>query len=460
VTDRGMLAAIVGLYVAAGVALCVLYRDGYSQDAALHYLLARDAGTRPATFVEMWPRPGFTLLYFLPSQLGYLPAKIFTVLLTATAAWQTVAAARALGLERPWLAAPFLLASPVLFLLSTETMTEPLFVLTLALALRLRFEGRVSLALAVASLLPTLRPEGFPIGLVWGVVEIASEPRRFQRVLWLCLGSLAWIAACWILTRDPLYVLHTWPWRTRSAPSPQSAWWLLRYLAVLPLAVNPFLLPFAIVGAALAWRDRRRLPILIALTPLVVHTVVSWLDLVFDAGSRSRFLATVAPATALLTLRGWNATRRFPLPATAALFLLAFGFAFGAVDLSPTNRDWKAFRSALRDQERPERLVASQLYPYAELDRSPGELSLLRGDRRGNLEKIREYRTGTLVVWDRIFGPWYFLIEAHDFEIAGFRLLKREEHDLRPLVPWPGFLQDWTGRRHQTVWVFLKAPNK
>lgn len=454
------LRAALALYVAAGAAIVLLYRDAYSQDGGLHFLLARWSWEQPETFVSVWQRPGFNLVYALPARLGYLPAKFLTVLLTAAAAAQTAGAARALGLERPWLAAPMLLASPVLFLLSTETMTEPLFALAIATALRLHLEGRRGAALLVASLFPTLRPEGFVLCALWGLWALA-EPRplvqRLLRPFVLAAGTALWWAAAWALSGDPLYLAHHWPWSAPPPPSTTGLRGLLRYPLVSPLIVGPVLLPFVLAGAWLFLRERRWLPLSLAAVSVAFFTFLTWRDL-HDIAGRTRYLAPMVPVFALFALRAWNAARLSRFSA-AALFSVSFGFAFGAVDLSPTNRDWKAFDRTIDRVPPPDRLVASQMYAYVRLGRPPGELPFVRDDRPGNLRRIREIPPGTLVLWDDTFGPWYFAIRGNDFLEAGFRLVRGDVHDLPPLAPWPDFLQDWTGRRRLTIWAYRRDPH-
>lgn len=439
--------SVLGAYLAVGTALAFLYRDGYSQDSALHYLIARWAWKDPLLFIDVWGRPGFTIVYALPSLFGYPAAKIASVLITAAAAWQTAAAARAWGLERPWLAAPILLASPVLFLLSTETMTEPLFALVFATALRLWFEGKLTAALLLASLLPTIRPEGFFLAAIWAVFA----GRRF---FWLGLGCTLWWLASWAISGDPLQIYHAWPWAGRGEPASPLA--LLRYVIILPLIVGPAFVPFAIGGAAHAWRDRRLLPLALVVVPLAIYTFITWLNF-SDAGGRSRFIAPVAPAIALFSLQAWNRWR-VPRAAAVAIFVFSFAFAYAAVDLSPTNRDWKAFRSVLAHAPKHERFISSGTYGFVHLDRRPDN-PFLRNQRERNLEILRALRPGTLVAWDSAYGPWYFHIDAADFRAAGFELVRSEEHDLRALVPWPDFLQRIVGYRRVRVDLLI-APTR
>jgi hypothetical protein len=67
---------------AAGVAMSLIYPDSFQQDGGFHFLYARSAWKHPGMFVEVWSRPLFTFIYSFPAQLGYLPAKLLTVVIT------------------------------------------------------------------------------------------------------------------------------------------------------------------------------------------------------------------------------------------------------------------------------------------------------------------------------------------------------------------------------------------
>src|SRR5262249_61799811 len=122
-------------------------------------------------------RPVFTLLYSLPAQFGYAAAKFFTVIIGLAAAWQTFRLARQIKLDRAELAIPLLFLQPSFFLLSSIVLTETLFALVFVIALRLHLSGRIRTGMIVASLLILVRPEGFFIGVLWGLWGL-TERRR------------------------------------------------------------------------------------------------------------------------------------------------------------------------------------------------------------------------------------------------------------------------------------------
>lgn len=464
---RGLAAFLLG-YVAVGTALCFLYPDGSEQDAPTHFYFCRWAWKHPEFFVAPWPRPLFTTLYAFPALLGYSAAKILTVFIAAAAAWQTAAAAREMRLDRPWLAAPILLASPALFMLSIETMTEPLFALLLAVALRLHYRGSTNASLIVASFFPTVRPEGFLLALLFVIAALAREPRPLLRPLWLGLGSALWFAASWAVTRDPLFILHAWPWAsTRHAtvtnPFTQSPLGLASYLAAAPLIVGPLLLPFLVVGIARTWKDRRRLLLGLPVATVLLYSVLTALN-VFSANASLRYVAPVAPAIALLILAGW----RLRPVAGAAVLLPSLLIAVAVVDLVPTSRDVWAFRDAidrLRSREEGRRMtgfVAGKMTPYILLDREPETEGLRPDARKRNIEIIRTRALGTVVMqdagWHWFFrrSPTPYGIGREDYLAAGYRLLDSREYDLRPRLPWPQALLDLGLERRQRIDVYVR----
>ena len=150
--------------------------------------------------------------------------------------------------------------------LSFETMTEPLFALVFVVALRLHRRGHVRAGMAVASLMPLARPEGFFLCALWGVWVLLDERdarpgrhwwRRLASTLWLATGTAAWWLAALAITRDPLWIAHNWPsnWGaagTAYGTGPLLAYWYQRSIIAGRLLYVPFL-----VGLALLLARRR-----------------------------------------------------------------------------------------------------------------------------------------------------------------------------------------------------------
>ncbi|MGE0131722.1 MAG: hypothetical protein AB7U82_26870 [Blastocatellales bacterium] len=484
--DQSLRRALIWLavFAAIGAALVLLYHDADQQDSGYHFLFARWAHHHPHYFIGVWARPLFTLAYFLPAQLGYPAAKFFTVIISLATAWQTFRVARQIKFDHAELAVPILFLQPSFFLLSSTVLTEPLFALVFVIALRLHLSGRIKLGMIVASLLILVRPEGFFIGVLWGLwilriadcgLRIANRPiiqgrrwtdvwRRWGQIpqsairnpQWLLLasGMILWWLAAYLITRDPLWIIHDWPsdWRPDGkANGTGPLWW---YIAMLPLIVGPVLIAPFIAGL---WRLLRRREFICGGSAFLVlfaaHSLMFWRGW-FGSAGYARYFVCVSPAIALITLAGWNdlAERRAKFFNTArssfaaSVIAVSFLICVFYVDGWRFTRDARAveeMREWFRDHERPvARLICSQAYMRIVFDRDQWEKPAFTGDRERNLELIRQLPRQTLIFWDDETGPKWYGLRAEDFESVGYVRLKSQAFKLEGWflrLPWDRF---------------------
>jgi hypothetical protein len=481
-----------------GVAMTLLYHDAEQQDSAYHFLFARWAAAHPVYFISVWARPLFTLVYWLPSQFGYSAAKLFTVLVSLATAWQTFRLAQQIKFQRAELALPLLFFQPAFFAISSAVMTETLFALLFAIALRLHLRGWIKAGMLAASLLILIRPEGFFIGALWGVwglqIESTHTHTIIERIksfspairnphseglaairnLLLASGMGIWWAAAYWLTGDRLWIVHDWPsdWQVGSrANGTGPLWW---YAGLLPLIVGlPLILPF-FVGLRRLGRKREFVHGTSAFLMLfALHSLMfrrGW----FGSAGYARYFVCVSPVIALITLAGWNAlaergAKFFDVskPAMAALVLFASALTcFVYVDGIRFTRDARGAEGMLTwlHLHHPEflepgsgavsRLISSQAYTRILFDRDPWERPNFSGDRENNLNWIRQSPARTLVLWDDETGPKWFGLRAEDFEGAGYERLQSQDFNLEGWfvrLPW----DHWGGPRRQRMhWLY------
>ena len=486
----------LAVFAAIGAALVLLYRDADQQDSGYHFLFARWAHRHPQYFIGVWARPLFTVLYSVPAQFGYAAAKFFTVVISLATAWQAFRLARQIKFDRAELAVPLLFLQPSFFLLSSTVLTETLFALVFVIALRLHISGRIRSGMTVASLLILIRPEGFFIGVLWGLwVSFGVPPSgggfgvppsggggfgvppvgggfgvppvgggfgvpplggkiwtlgrfRLKAVLQtpiLATGLILWWLAAYLISRDPLWIVHDWPsdWRPDGKANGTGPLW--HYVALLPLIVGPLLIaPF---GAGL-WRLLRRREsgavVSSFLVLFVAHSLMFWRGW-FGAAGYARYFVCVSPAIALITLAGWNdlAESRWRFFGAArrslAAIALAVSFLFSVfyVDSWKFTRDARAVDEMIewfRANERPvARQICSQAYMWIVFDRDQGEQPAFTTDREHNLELVRQSPRQTLVFWDEETGPKWYGLRAADFESAGYVRLRSQPFRLEGL---------------------------
>jgi len=473
--DRSLRLALIWLAVFAmiGTALVLLYRDADQQDSGYHFLFARWAHRHPRYFVGVWARPLFTLLYFPFAQFGYASAKFFTVIISLATAWQTFRLARQIGFDRAEMAIPLLFLQPSFFLLSSTVLTETLLALIFVIALRLHLSGRIKAGMIVASMLILVRPEGFFIGVLWGVwvLRIADRGSRIEdrgsrieqrysmrssifyllssifdpRLLLLATGMILWWLAAYLIMLDPLWIVHDWPsdWRPDGkANGTGPIWW---YVASLPLIVGPLLVAPFISGL---WRLLKRREFTCGVSAFLVlfvaHSLMFWRGW-FGSAGYARYFVCVSPAVALITLAGWNelAERRGKFFGAARNSLAATAIA-GSFLVSVFYVDtWKFTRDAravdemfewFRANERPvARMICSQAYMWIVFDRDQWECPPFTTDREHNMALIRQSPPHTLVFWDEETGPKWYGLRDGDFESAGYVRLKSQAFRLEGL---------------------------
>lgn len=472
-------------FALAGVALALYSPDSYQQDGGTHFLFARDAWWNHALFVDVWGRPLFTTLYALPALAGYLPAKLLTVVVCVLTAWQCWRWAQDEGMARPELAIPFFALQPSLMLLAADTMTEPLFALVLVTALRLRRADRARLAMLVASLLPLARPEGFFVGLLWGVWSMADARvgrdwwRRARLLPLLATGVVAWWIAALVITHDPLFILHNWPnnWAPTGAiygVAPWDEYWRLRY----DIVAGNFAPFFAIGFLALVARRRLGTATSLVLMLFVLHSVLRHYGL-FGSAGYPRYFVCVAPAIAVITLEGWNvvfdalwrvgkslapragAVLRWTAYVLAvALFLLVVRTTLYFLDDHEALRDARAVADAdawLRaNPVLVRRLVWSQTYMCIILRCDTRHRVILSNDHARDIAELVATPPGTLIFWDGETGPNWYGLRAPDFRAAGFRQLFDRRYQLKPRFEkrfW--YSEPWT--RSQEMLLYYKG---
>ncbi|MBX3277197.1 MAG: hypothetical protein KF868_04240 [Acidobacteria bacterium] len=467
--------AVLWLIAAAfvGVALALLFPDSSQQDGGYHFLFARWAWTHTELFVGVWARPLFTTLYAFPALHSYAAAKIFTVLICVLTARQTQQLAAELKIDRSALVIPLLYLQPSFFIISADTMTEPIFALVLILALRLHLSGRIRAGMVAASLMILARPEGFFLGLLWGVWVLADRRAGFcvitraLNAMLLATGAVMWWLAAWAITGDPLFIKNNWPagWPVTGTIYGEGAWW--SYFARLPEIVGPLLiLPFAAGLWSFLRRRRHGEIISIFVVFFLLHSILRAYGLLGSAGY-PRYFAAVAPVIAILTLEGWNLFagafkslgERFGKVLSAAILAVSFGLCFAYFDGAEWIRDVRAvdeMHAWFRDNPRPvRRLVWSQAYMCIRFDADPWENLSFSGDRERDIESLRTSLPGTLVVWEKLYGPKSHGLQPEDFDSAGYRLLYSKEFELRGYLLRRSYF-GFGGTRRQEMYLYYK----
>jgi hypothetical protein len=466
--------------------MAFLFDDSCQTDGGQHYLFARWAWVHHELFVGVWSRPLFTTVYALPALFGYRAARLFTVLLCLLMSWQTWRLAADLQLQRAPLAIALLWLQPSFFLFCADTMTEPIFALVYVIALRLHHRGYVNAGMLTASLLILARPEGFFLGVLWGVWVLRERLawvltkghlkshfpailKALAPTLLLATGAALWWLAALLITGDPLFIKHNWPPVWSASESVYGARGWLSYPSRLPEIVGLFLLPVFLYGLVWLLRQRRLGTLTSSFLLLFgLHTLMRAYGSMGSDGY-PRYLVGIAPAIALITLAGWNQlakffahnSRLFRTTSVALIIALSAYANFIYADGAEWSRDARALTvvhqwwEAQPDKPVVNRFIWSKAYADILFDRDPWENPEFTYQRAANIERLRHLPAGTLAMWEERVGPKWPGLRASDLEAAGFIRLHVESFLLRGYIlnhSWFGF----GGPRAQTIYLLYK----
>lgn len=292
---------LAGALLALG---CALQSDGAHHDDDLQHLqIARWAWSHPALLLDEWGRPGFTLLYLLPARFGWGAARLFTLLLAiATIILAASTAAQARG-RAAWLVPLLLWLQPAWFTLSFTTLTEPVLAFYLTLAYWLYQRRSFAASCALISLAAITRHEALLFLPLWAAA-LWLQRRPWRE--WLLLAwapSAHWLLGALFLPRAPAAAFLA---ATGNDEYGHGDW--LTMLTRWALAAGLAQLALALVGLLLLWRaGRLRLLIACGVAYFAAHTLLFKYGL-FASGGYERFMAPLAPLTAIAaahTLGAW-----------------------------------------------------------------------------------------------------------------------------------------------------------
>jgi hypothetical protein len=325
----------------------------------------------------------------------------------------------------------------------------------------------------VASLMVLARPEGFFLGILWGIWVLldtrqkTSVLARLPSTLLLATGAAAWWLAAMLITGDPLFIRNSWPpdWDpTRAAYGAGSA---LTYLGKMPEIVGPLLcVPFVIGLVALVFQRRLGTAVSAFFTVFALHSLLRTFGF-FGAAGYARYFVCVSPAIGLIALAGWNQVAgwmgrlpRLVAPTVSAVILaVSLVFSLSYIDAMAYTRDAHAVAEMFAWFEanpRPvQRVIWSQAYMCILFDCDIADKPPFSSDKEANLDMLKNFPKGTLVFWDGDTGPSWYRIQASDVESLGYTRLRSQSYQLEGLLISRWWFHDW-GPRPQEMHLLYK----
>jgi hypothetical protein len=347
----------------------------------------------------------------------------------------------------------------------------------------------------VASLLPLARPEGVFVCLLWGLwililpqrerqtspcrlklpeassdkartsANAANERERGVRIrtsgyvvplykrvasrlgitIILASGIVSWWFAGLLLTGDPLFILHNWPatWHTDMYGHGTFLSYAQRsqeFAGVI--LIVPFLL--GLLRGFRSWSLSLITSVFLVL--FLLHSIFVKYGLFGEAGF-PRYMVSVAPAIAVLTLEGWNTIfsvkilRPFVIVAGWVVVIFSILQSVHYLDSMVWARDAVAIDEMANWLEKQYPSLPGLIWSNG------GMCIVLQRNLKdsppaGNREKLftllEKAPAGTIVFWDNEIGSNWFGTTSAEIEGRGYKLLTSRHYSLPALIFPPG----------------------
>ena len=425
-------------------------------DAVMHFENFREGQSSVKSILHPWARPLYAAVNIPASYLGMTASRLFHLGMALLMAWQTYLYARELRLKYAYFAIPFALLQPYALLLSGDTMTEIPYALLAIVALRCWHHGKYVCVSVLVGLSPLVRPEGFFLGLLFGLLLLTYRPTGIRLVRrWLILslassGILIWLLAGRLWANDWLYVVHSWPW---GDDLDYGAGSIFDYPLALPFIIGlPFFIPW-LMGTFSRPFEKKLIPNQVMWWMVfLVHTLL-WATGMMGSAGLLRIIACVTPFSAIICVKGWgvlikNLERQESrilnnVKLSSALFLLlAGGYGLAYNYILPHNHygkvTYELYEKLADHTDEAPSIVSSDpaLYGLLDLDAFDKRLQSNFSYREGQLDLLARQPKGTVCLWDDQRGASWHHVRCSDLEALGYEILHEYTGEVFPSYYW------------------------
>jgi len=296
--------------------LWILFRsEGFVGDAdsVTHYRFSRYSWRFPAFLLDHWAKPVFTLLSSPFAQFGHTGVSIFNLLGGIGSAWLVWLSAKKLDYSNRLLLPFLVFFTPIYTVLVISGQVEVLFGLFIIATVRLCLDKKYFWAAIIISFSHLVRTEGIIIIPVIGLFFLVKK--QYRQIPWLLTGTIIYSIVGYFHFGDFFWLITQMPYTGKAEIyGTGSFWYFFKAWPKIFGAVNYLLIPLGILAILfdlLRKRQSRHLDegILIIL-PFVLYFmahVVMWYTGIGRSLGMYRYMVSIVPVGALLSLRGLNA---------------------------------------------------------------------------------------------------------------------------------------------------------
>ncbi len=286
------------------------------QDSWQHFLISKYAIKYPNLLLDQWNKPVFTWFTVFICQKGMEALVAFNIICVLASGLLIALALKKNNISNAWLAIPFLCFCPILLGNTISCLTEPLNTFLLSLVFYLWFCKHLKSAVALASLLPFVRTEGFVI--CGALFFIILYEKQYKLLFWLLIGSIIMNFAGFVVTGKPFWIITENPYLKfeQEGQFDPGSGELLYYvkqaralfgipLLVLLLTLHILFLYKIYKKKAIQDLPHTRMVMLVFWFYFAAHTLIYYFGILGSHGL-VRVMAVTAPCIAILAVYGFN----------------------------------------------------------------------------------------------------------------------------------------------------------
>jgi hypothetical protein len=316
---RSVILGLLGILYLLIVVWGLMSEGTWDDDCPTRYYNVANALENPIQFVSLYNRPLFTLLYFLPIQLGREAVVFQTALFAVLACYFIYLAARSLGIRNAFLAIPFTAFQAFYFPVAFNALTEPLASLIIAMSVYFLSQKRYTPFVICGALLPLIRLELCLLLVLWASVLIHRG--HWKKIPVLALPLLAWNFCGALLDNFDWMWLANQVFKNEENRYGHGTFW--QYFHRYIYLTGPIIFYFFFIGVVKRAVDRK-FDFLFAVfwVSFLTYVVFSWKLSIGNAAGFMRNLIPLSPLAALFALEGFNCWIQVPRSRKEAIFVL------------------------------------------------------------------------------------------------------------------------------------------
>ncbi len=180
-----------------------------------HYFISHYAFKYPYLFFDHWGKPFYTLLASPFAQMGFVSARLFSILCGLLSVYFIMRILNRLGARLHWLAYIGFAFAPMFFHVMQSTLTETLLGLMLVIVAFMMMKEKYLLSAIIVSFMPFVRTEAVIFMPIVALVYLFRK--QYLAIPGLLAGAVIYTAAGYFFHHDWFWIVHKMPYSIGSS---------------------------------------------------------------------------------------------------------------------------------------------------------------------------------------------------------------------------------------------------